>query len=181
MSLIDTSYFVGEINIPLGTRDEVTENLNLFISKYESQLLLKVLGYELFKAYTAGIAVGSPEQKWVDLRDGKEYTGNDGRIRKWVGFKDSANKLSFIADYVYYWWMRNQATQTGGVGEVSTTTENAVRTSPAMKMARAWNEVHETVNQLMCFLQANRSVYTDWHPADAWSVRKEFAFMNPLF
>jgi len=67
----------------------------------------------------------------------------------------SVMPISMIANYVYYWWMRNEATQTAGVGEVMTKTENSYRTSPATKMIKAWNDMVDMVWECMRFLQRN--------------------------
>lgn len=78
--------------------------------------------------------------------------------------------LSIIANYVYYWWMRNEVTQTAMVGEVMTTTENAVRVSPSGKMARAWNEMVEGSWELIRFLDAFPDTYTQYRsPYRYWN------------
>jgi hypothetical protein len=58
--------------------------------------------------------------------------------------------------------MRSEATQSTGVGEVMTKTENAVRTSPAIKMIRAWNEMSEKICAIRAFLNASGTTYGTW-------------------
>jgi hypothetical protein len=69
------------------------------------------------------------------------------------------SKESLIANYVYYWYMRKEASQTTTIGEVATKAENATRTNPGAKMARAWNQMVEWVHELYCFLETRRSDY----------------------
>lgn len=69
------------------------------------------------------------------------------------------SKESLIANYVYYWYMRKEASQTTTIGEVATKAENAARINPGQKMARAWNQMVEWVHELYCFLETRRSDY----------------------
>lgn len=78
---------------------------------------------------------------------------------------DELFKLSPIAYYVYYWYQRTYATNTGGIGESNANAENATRTSPATKQMTAWNRMAEMSRELYAFLYANRTIYTDW---DSW-------------
>jgi hypothetical protein len=77
-------------------------------------------------------------------------------------------KTSPIANYVYYWFMRDNHTQTAPVGEVKTTTENAVLANPFLKMARAYNEAAEAVGRLRDYLDANESLYNWDSPCNAF-------------
>lgn len=162
MSLINETYFIGELDIPNTNRTDVVERLQFFIDKYEEKFLTDLLGYELYKNFKAGVTAYPILSKWSSLRDGGEYTYN-GRLTKWNGLIQSNIPSSMIANYVYYHWMRNEVTQSTGLGEVSTKSENAVRVSPSGKMTRAWNEMVEQVWKLVAFLDTNVSDYTGWN------------------
>ena len=71
-------------------------------------------------------------------------------------------KRSMIANYVYYHWMLNEASQTGMVGESQVKTENATRTSPEDKMVYAWNEMVDKAHGLQCWLDKNKETYPEW-------------------
>lgn len=71
-------------------------------------------------------------------------------------------KRSMIANYVYYFWMQNEATQTGMVGESQVKTENATRTTPEDKMVYAWNEMVDKARGLQCWLDKNKETYPEW-------------------
>jgi len=85
------------------------------------------------------------------------------------------SKKSLIANYVYYWYMRKEASQTTTIGEVATKAENATRTNPGAKMARAWNQMVEWVHELYCFLETRHTDYPylvreydrKWRPINA--------------
>ena len=183
MALIDQTYFIGTINIPNTDRIDVQESLSWFIDKYEPEMLREAMGYDLYKAFISGLPTSTIGDRWDDLKSGKEYTDINGKNRKWDGLVEAVseenpfNKRSIIAAYVYYFWMRDQATQTTGVGEALAKTENAVRVSPINKMVHAWNEAAKGVQELICFLEANKDVYTEW---DSTTARKTLRYFHPI-
>ena len=172
--LIDISYFIGQINVPNAAKVDVGEELLAFVDKYESEFLEDVLGYPLAKAFTTGLAAGSPDAKWTDLLAGKEYTSINNKVEYWKGLRDSTKKTSPIANYVYYWWMRNGVTKTTSVGEVMPEGENSKRVSPARKMISAWNEMSERIDGLICFLEANKATYPEWDSSHIRCVLSQF-------
>lgn len=79
-----------------------------------------------------------------------------------INVSTGLNKESLIANYVYYWFMRNNVTQSTPMGEVATANENSTVNNPVHKMSRAWNEMNHWVEQLNSYLNASRSVYPEW-------------------
>lgn len=155
MSLIDTSYFVNELNVPNADKPEVSEQLEAFIDKYEKRFLADLLGHGLYTDFTNGLASQPVDDIWTDLKNGTNYTYNQRRYN-YPGIKNA------IANYVYYWFMRNRATETTGIGEVVNKTDNAVRVSGSVKMSRAWNEMVTDVWKLVSFLDTNAVIYPGW-------------------
>lgn len=271
MSLIDRTYFVGELNIPNTNQAAIGSAVDLFIEQYEDQFLNDVLGYTLSKALKAGLQVVPIAQKWTDLIEGVEYTDLANKTRFWKGLvtqpptvlnaldalnpidvvvgrgqlydpvanttsttipaalvgktflfekrgvgkliageysvvgntltligdqfaindvytyksatlaintSTGTNKKSLIADYVYYWYQRNNYTQTASTGEVKSANENSTMTSPALKMVRAWNEMSVWVCQLVDYLNAKMDDYAEWADQDIWRMRRKFKTIN---
>lgn len=270
--LIDSTYFIGDINIPNTDTEAVQQALDFFISKYEPDLIQKALGYSFYKAFYNGITVVSPtviEQRWIDLIYGVEYTDSCGNLNKWkglietdapvysfgsgliyrrpeliqagttTGFTSGVNTVTFdgtdgkadwrgweiiperigqgtmkknidyswdiitgewtlleaadvfepgeyffvqfqlqqedgtpqtsiqlqrsiIAYYVYYWYTRNNVTQTTGVGEVNTDPAGARPALSIAKQVSAWNTVVDWLYELYNFLNANTVVYPEY-------------------
>jgi len=154
--IIDSTYFIGDINLAQLGQLAVQENLQGFIDKYEPIILQELLGYQLYTDFIAGLGEDPIQQKWLDLRDGAIYTGRNG-LTKWIGLTDK--KHSLIANYVYYEYMRNEAEITVGSGVVTPEVENATRTGPRFLQVRAWNEMVELNYQLLYFLLAETDVY----------------------
>lgn len=180
MPLIDQSYFVGELNIPSTANPSVLGLLNLFIAQHEEELLQSVMGYALWKAYRDGIAASSPDAKWTAIRDGAEYTSLQGYARKWNGLADATKKKSLIANYVYYWYMRDKASLTTIAGEVDAKTDVAGPVSAATKMCRAWNEMVLMIEELVLFLQAKIADYPEFKELNLCTLRNKFRPINPF-
>lgn len=255
MSLIDQTYFVGDLTIAGLQRPEVTERINLFIQKYEDEFLRNVLGFPLYTAFLSGLSKSTVDQKWLDLLQGTNYQYG-GRTRQWRGliilpssqtisispagqqvliaggpgtydpvignstlslppeFRNiyftinrrgvgdltqaeytvagptltlvgmpvwsngetiiltkgptiaisgaGAGYLSPIANYVYWHWTKDVTTQTVGLGEVATKGENSMIVSPAVKMARAWNELSEWMSELYKLMTVSQQIYPEW-------------------
>lgn len=193
MALIDVTYFVGPLNIPNTTETtEVANEVNWFINKYEPEFLQKALGYPLYKAYLAD----KDAQRFKDIIEGVEYTDIYGNVAKWSGLIETvspavpasgdtpakaAQKQSVIANYVYYWWKRNNTTQSTGIGEVRPEGDNSQTVSPRQKMISSLNAIHYKVEELVSFLEAKQDSYTEWTYIDKVNALRTFGFSNPIF
>lgn len=82
---INSSYFTSDLNIPHTSDPAIAANLNAIISLREKEYLIKLLGYELYKAFATGMAQLTPAQRYLDILIGQEYTGFDGKLHKWEG------------------------------------------------------------------------------------------------
>lgn len=162
-NLIDTTYFVNEIAVAQVDFPPVADSLTKFIDKYEPIYLSRILGLQLYNDFIAGLAVVTPDQKWLDLRDGKEFTDSCGNLRKWTGFVN-AQKVSPIAYYVYRQWLNNSAQNTTGSGQATVETENAVRVNIIPKVNEIWNQMVDLNNVLAEFLIVNEADYGKWKP-----------------
>lgn len=169
MQLIDVSYFVGEIFIPglENTVDSTNSQILGFIKKYEAKYLKDLLGETLYSEFVAGMSVEPIEQKWIDLAD---------------KLRDAETKESPIANYVYYWWKRNEVTDSVGIGEVKPQAENASPASAVHKMVRAWNEMVDWNYTFNSWIGSNLTVYPSHRPfyhqieIGVWRCRKNDLF-----
>lgn len=157
--LVTDKYFKGELLIPnlesngLGISGSIClaniQTLDDLINKYEPLFLTKLLGNTLCDEFLKGIGEPEPLTKWQLL---KEMLVNEDK------------HLSPIANYVYYWFMRNEATKTTGVGETVGQANNAAIVSADAKMIRAWNEMTDSLTAIVSFLDAHRADYPDFCP-----------------
>lgn len=167
MEIIDLTYFTGKINLPqIGTTDG-NEQVLEFIQTYEPEFLQKLLGHDLWKAFSDGIQGSGPyAQRWNDLLNGKEFSYG-GRNYTWTGL---LSKPSSIAQYVYYQFQEYQAQSTTLVGDAAPKTTNAQRVNPVPKMISAWNAMVDNNRLLAAFLNANAAVYPEWTIMSSWRV-----------
>lgn len=166
-NLIDTSYFIGDINIAQLGQRTVINRVEQYIAKYEPVYLLKLLGYAFSKLFNEGREEAEPAERWTNLIEGDEYTNEQGITSKWTGFTNDA-LISPIANYVYYWYTRDNASQTTASGEKSDNIKESVNVGPAMKQVHAWNEMVMLNRELYSFLinkkiDGNR-VYPEFDP-----------------
>jgi hypothetical protein len=100
---------------------------------------------------------------WTLLNDAS-FEPNEYFVVSFIPNEDAtlvvnSEKKSLIANYVYYWFMRNLMSSTTGTGETESKTENSNRVNPANKMRKAWNEMVDSVQILRSFVQVNSAVY----------------------
>lgn len=166
-NLTDIGYFVGDITLPTGQFS--VNDLNLFIDKFEPEVLTKLLGYTLYKKLIA-----SPtDPDIVKLVSGSEYTieynGNE-RLVKWAGLKNDL-KISLIAYYVYVEFMRSRVTHTQSIGETKSIQENSTNANIFAKVMSArtrFDDLYGYMNQSTLapsaynFLKEHEDNYPEW-------------------
>ena len=139
MSLIDSTYFTGEILIT--NKSAISVDLTQAITQYEKEILISLLGYELYKLVTEN----QNDEPYKSLIEGAEFELTFNGITqtlKWEGLKNSI-KESLIAYYVYYKYQERNYIQNTGVGTVQASAENSELVSPYSKMVNAWNKMIE--------------------------------------
>ena len=162
MSLINETYFIGDISIPPNDFG----NILTYVTKYERQCLIDTLGYALYKEIAAYTVSGST-QRIKDIVEGKEYTFDDMTV-KWGGLVND-EKESPLAYYIYYFYMKGNKTITGNVNEMALQSENSESASIVDKLVYSWDKFMELAfhyvypfNSLFAFLQQNESTYPEW-------------------
>jgi len=140
MSIITPNIFVGEITIPQTTNQfENGGQVQLLINKYEPKFLKQLFGVTFYDEFLAGLLIDPVPAKWSAL-------------------KDNPDLQSMIANYVYYWFKRNETTFSGGISELKAKAENAVTVNSVDKQVRTWNEMVEMVREF----DLDIAVYPDW-------------------
>jgi hypothetical protein len=142
---IDSTYFVGEINIPNASTDN---SLTQAIAQYEKEILIQLFGYKLYSLLVADCTLGVPAtQIYKDLVDGAEFTLND-QLLKWEGLANSG-KLSLIADYVYFKYVERNITHLYGTGVSMPPKGNDwERVNPVNKLCAVWERMRERYGKI---------------------------------
>lgn len=95
-----------------------------------------------------------------------------------INTSTGTDKKSLIANYVYYWYIRNNHTQTATTGETKAANENSVMANPSLKLVRAWNEMSAWICELVDYLDTKKDDYTEWADHDVWCMRRKFRPIN---
>ena len=153
-NLVTIANFVGDRFIPNLSKYETEFNTN-YIAPYQKDVLIKLLGFDLYLQFEAGLSVETPEQKWIDLCDGSTYQVN-GINKQNAGVKD------IIAYYVYCKWVSANFEELSGHGVINTTTENAEKISPENKITSAWNNMLNYYYLTYNFIIENETDYPNF-------------------
>lgn len=183
-NLIDYSYFWGKLQTGWSGTTEQLSTANKYIALYEPEYLKGVLGQSLYAAYLATPTA----QRFLDILNGKTYTYNDTEYI-WQGLVNTMMKISPIANYVFFYYVRDNATSMTTVGNTSNTTENSTRVSPTDKLVFAWQGMAEVNISLYHFLSRNADTYPEfntniWYECNLNTVYYRpyrFRNVNPLF
>lgn len=158
-----TDFLDREYKIP---NQNESRDLEAFIEKHEKEILKELLGYELFAELEAALESSAElEDRWVDLRDGAEYTYND-KTYKWLGLVD------LLKPAVYSRWINVGTYKFTNVGFVQNNAQQQSATLEDMEpfIVRAWNEFvlkvgynyEQRFGTLYGFMKANEADYDGW-------------------
>jgi hypothetical protein len=151
MSLIDNTYFVGEIAIPQASTDT---NLTQAITQYEKEILISLLGYKLYSLLIVDVNAGLHTKIYQDLVNGAEFTltfkGVD-YLLKWEGLKNTSSQ-SLITYYVYFKFIERDITRLYGTGiSMAVPAGNNSgweRVSAVNKLCSIWERVRELYGKI---------------------------------
>lgn len=156
--IITNTYFKGELYIPHATpsvTDDVTSvNADMleFIERYERDCLIKSLGLILYNEFVSNIDIleltlidSGAQPEWDELMNGKTYVNPRDKTVTWKGIRyknisSGEYNRSFLANYVYFFFEKNQEITTTNVGDAKLQPKNATLVSATEKVVKAWRE-----------------------------------------
>lgn len=159
MSLIDTTYFVRDISVPVSSTPALNVSFTNSILRYENEILKKLLGYELWKEFTDALQEDPIDQKWADLKNGADFSFElNGQTvnTHWNGLVNT-DKISLIAYYVYYNHRINHESGYTGIGEVVSKAENSTRVSPLYKLVNVHSQMLDLYGKIPIMARKNYS------------------------
>lgn len=168
---LDDTYFQGELYIPNVKRDSsfgvssvlqaVGEHtLDWYIVKYEKRCLIELMGEEMYLKFIQGVE--DEDNDWMALRDN-------------IFVEEDGFKYSLVANYVYFYAMRDMQTQTSPKGEVRGKQDHASTVSAYPKLVRVWNDMVDLSIPVRKFICDNNSVYGNicgviWEPINVFGI-----------
>lgn len=198
-------YYKADIHIPNVINPTPTVNdlskggeLLLYISTYERDVLIKLLGYSLYKEFSDQFDVDAndqwtikplADQKWKDLLNGKEYTIDNvtynfrGLIFS-EGIGTSLINRSLLSYYVYYNFLSNDVDNYSSVGVQNETAKNATKVSAIPKAVKAWNNFYNlavgSYSTPHYLVNGSGTIGLDWLGGDGSGERSLYEFMNDI-
>lgn len=155
MALIDNTYFVYDISLPLGNYSDISG----WIARLEPVILRSLIGDSLGQL-VINYNETTSEQRIKDIVEGKEFTYDEESI-KWDGLKNQGKK-SLLAYYVYIQYLRNNVTTTTTTGERKARNENSDAADQSFKVWRAQQKLNDDAAILLKFIDANIESYPEF-------------------
>lgn len=167
------------LNLP--NLSEAASTFPDFVAEQQELVLRDLLGNVLFEAFKAGLDEVDPEDRWLYLKNGRDYQYL-GHTRKWVGM------AALLKPYIYAQWLRFGAELLTGNGPVVSATENGTVVSSATLLSRAYNDFARKaghpdnwcddpcINTLYGFLFTSEEMYED--SIDGYSSVKAYIEEN---
>ena len=153
-NIITISNFEGRYSLSVTTYG--TETLNDFITQYQYDLLIDMLGTELYNTYNNDDTLAA----WLALKNGSTgYTDYCGYVRNWRGLAD------LMVPYIFSHYIIFNSKKAVQSGSVKPKFQNADVLSEFQlkQMAyQAWNDFVNKWNECYNFLYTNNSTYTDF-------------------
>lgn len=139
-----TTDFIGEIEIHFSSLGVIESAAKLGRYSYvETEILVELLGYDLYKSFVAGIAEIIPAQKWLDLRDGKDYqvTNKNGQLVyiKWGGIRE------MLKYFVYAEYKKMERTTAVVNGETKNNYQNGESANDSFFLTKYMNAYNKGV------------------------------------
>jgi len=146
--------FTGDRNIDI--QDKYLTDFNNFITKYQKEVLIKLLGYDLYLAFETGLAVlPTPDAKWTNLKNGSTYQV-DGINKQNPGLID------IVAYYVYCKHVSTNFEQYLSLGVTASNIEGGTVVSPENKITNGWNNMLNYYYMVYDFIAQNETDYPNW-------------------
>lgn len=90
--------------------------------------------------------------KWINLVNGKEYEVNDIKF-KWKGliYELGTYKGSLLADYAYYFFLKENVSYMTGVGDAKANPKGANLVNPSQRAVNTWNDFSLAYHGYRCY------------------------------
>lgn len=139
----------------LSISDYAIDTFNSYITDYQYNLLIDMLGAELYNDFNTN----PTSQKWIDLLNGKTYTDCWANVQNWRGLKD------LLIPYVYANFTLENYKKQVQSGVVKPKFENADILNERERKEVAFAANNEFVKkwaECFNFLYSNNADYTDF-------------------
>lgn len=135
-NILTYSDFTIDISLPIDKTS--IDILNSYITKYQEEYLINLLGYTLYKEFITNISLVTPATKWTNLLNGIEYQDysddNELQTVKYEGLK------KFLKYFVYYHYVNDLQQKITTTGMIEQQNENSSVVPATTKIIEAYNK-----------------------------------------
>ena len=158
--LINKSDFTGDYALVKSNSDDI----NLFIEKYEKEILMQLLGSDLLVLFQADLTNQVPQTAiYLDIYN--------AFVKEVGGWKvESKGMKDMCLAYVYFYYLRKLKIKASMNGAVVNETENSTQSNP-MFLINVYNSAIRTYKHIQYYIGYNK---TEVYPRFAGSC-KEYA------
>ncbi len=171
MAILTKANFVAPPYL-IPNQTESTAWLDSWIADREAELLKKLLGLDLYNPFKEALEDSAPlDQKWVDLRDGKEYVYGDVSY-EYVGV------IKMLRPAIYSLWLEINYKKPTNAGIIASKgQENTEVLNPTEEITKAWNQYVRYVNY--CYMEDSFYGFMTVNKADYEVDGIEWIFRPP--
>lgn len=147
MSLIDISFFQGEINIPNSVRQ--SEFITAIIDKREPEILKRLLGLNMYRDFIIGLQQPVIEARWTKLLSGTDYVVGT-TTREWEGLVSVGGTGVTVVDALNTIMIqvgRGQTVAGGYLADDPVTGANSISMPPTL-IGKPFVFVHKLLGQM---------------------------------
>lgn len=144
-NIIDYTYFTNRLliaNLQSTTDLDVRTHLTALITQEQYNFLNGIMGPALYEQFVEWYITnpGDTTNDFYYLLNGKVFTDTNGNVVNWIGMINT-QKLTPLANYVYYIFQELNFTQTTSAGEVRSKADNSYQAYPDQKLIDVWSQM----------------------------------------
>jgi len=113
------------------------ELLNEIISQKQKDLLINLLGYDLYLQFETALDEVSPVQKWLDLRDGVDFSSEYCNKTYTLHFDGVKEMLKY---YIAFYYLQEITNRMTFAGQVKSNNENSNVINQEIKLTKLHNK-----------------------------------------
>ena len=144
--LINKSDFIGDYALVKSNSDDI----NLFIEKYEKEISMQLLGSDLLVLFQADLIAQVPQtQIYLDI-----YNAFVKEVGGWKVESDGMKQMCLA--YVYFYYLRKLKIKASMNGAVVNDTENSQQANP-MFLINTYNSAIRTFKHIQYYVTYNKT------------------------
>lgn len=157
MAIVQTSDFVGEYKV---SQSRFTE-LAKYITKYEKQYLVKLLGSDLYDLFIADLTVTTPQTPQTAIYQSifNSFKQDENNC---IVFSEGIKQMLIM--FIYFHYVRDMQNYNTIAGSVTNVNENSNASGyNGYNLIESYNDAIDTYRSIQWYIEENKSDYPDYN------------------